>query len=79
MTKYLGLFVLILSSQAMAGTNSMLVLRAIVPEVMKVEVKLDKKGPQAILHTNNKGKHHSMPKFLIKKHESHYLVSVTQP
>lgn len=80
MTKYLGLFLLILSTNTFAGnTNAMLVLRAIVPEVMKVEIKMDKNGPKAVLHTNHKGKYHPVPKFVIKKHSTHYLVSVTHP
>ena len=80
MTKYLGPFLFLISFNSFAGnTSAMLVLRAIVPEVTKVEVRMDKHGPKAVLHTNHKGKHHPVPKFLIKKHSTHYLVSVTQP
>ncbi len=80
MTKYLGLFLFTLSFNAIAGnTNAILMLRAIVPEKLTVQVKMEKSGPKAFLHTNHKGKYHSTPKFLIKKHSSHYLVSVTHP
>ena len=80
MTKYLGLFLFIASFNSYgANTNAVLMLRAVVPEVTKVEVKMDKNGPRAIVHTNHKGKHHSGPKFLIKKYSTHYLVSVTHP
>lgn len=80
MTKYLGLFLFTLSFNAVAGTNTILVLRAVVPEKTKVEVNMDKKtGPKAVYHTNHKGKFISAPKFLIKKHSSHYLVSITHP
>jgi hypothetical protein len=79
MTKYLGLFLFTLTFNAFAGTNAILMLRAVVPEKTKVEVKMEKSGPKATYLTNHKGKFVSSPKFLIKKHSSHYLVSVTHP
>jgi len=80
MKKYLGFYLFLLSFHSYgANTSAMLVLRAIVPEVTTVEVTMEKNGPKAILHTNHKGKHHPIPKFLIKKHATHYLVSVTHP
>lgn len=79
MKTYLFLISFILSLSSFgASTNSALVLRAIVPPVIKVEVKMDKTGPRAVFHSNLKG-HKLLPKAFIYKKDTHYLVSITHP
>lgn len=53
-------------------------LRAVVPEKFKVEVKMTENGPKVLLHSNNR-RHRHLPKFKIDKKEGNYLVSVTHP
>jgi hypothetical protein len=80
MSKYLGLFILIFTYQAHAtNTNAALILRAIVPTVMKVDIKMGHNGPIATLKTNSRALHQALPKFKIHKYSHHYLVSVTHP
>lgn len=66
------------SFNAFSGTNSVLMLRAYVPESFKVEVTMSKDGPSAKIRSNTR-KGRPLPKYSISKVKDSYLVSVTHP
>lgn len=78
MIKLLGPFLILFSLHSHAGTSTTLMLRAVVPTQMKIEVKMGKSGPQGTVHFNSK-RDLPKPKFTYKKHSTHYLVSITHP
>lgn len=79
MKNYLGFFLLLFTFEAFSkNTNSVLLLRGVVPVLYQIDIKMEKDGPKASIYSNHKGQR-VLPRYKVTKQENNYLVSIVHP